>query len=150
MKASYTFTPHWIGELIQYDDFCKAVAKVWDEVYPDAFSKLYENIEDFMLTLDKAWVMNSNRWDEDPTQTAQVKADKAVNAIARNVEWFNQHLPVSQYATAITSPINTTNETLRVYNLQGMYLGQYDSIASALSSLSKGIYIINGKKVAIR
>lgn len=41
MKVHYGFTPHWIGEIIQYDSFCKAVERVWNEVYPNRLSEIY-------------------------------------------------------------------------------------------------------------
>ena len=36
-----------------------------------------------------------------------------------------------------------------VYNLQGICVGKYANETEAVSSLGKGIYIINGKKIKI-
>lgn len=44
MKVHYGFTPHWIGEIIQYDSFCKAVEKAWKEVYPGRLSEIYSHL----------------------------------------------------------------------------------------------------------
>ena len=43
---------------------------------------------------------------------------------------------------------NDTNKTLEVYNLNGIRLNSVNS-ESDLKSLPKGIYIVNGKKIAI-
>lgn len=95
MKVHYKFTPHWIGELIQYNGFCQAVKSVWNEIYPVDLARIYDCIDRDVLPLDKAWRNNSIRWNDDPTQTAQIRADKIKAALRRNIEWFNDHLPSS-------------------------------------------------------
>lgn len=99
MKVHYGFTPHWIGEIIQYDSFCKAVERVWHEVYPTRLSEIYNQIDEIVLPLGSAWANDCARWNEDPTQTAQLRADHIKNALRRNIEWFDKHLPVSQYSS---------------------------------------------------
>ncbi len=98
MKVHYGFTPHWIGEIIQYDNFCKAVEAVWKEVYPHRLTEIYDHIDNTMLPLASAWLNDSKRWDENPVQTAQLRADRIKNALRKNIDWFNGHLPVSRYA----------------------------------------------------
>lgn len=93
MKVHYGITPHWIGEIIQYDSFCKAVERVWNEVYPDRLSEIYNQIDEIVLPLGSAWANDCARWNEDPTQTAQLRADRIKNALRRNIEWFDNHLP---------------------------------------------------------
>lgn len=51
MKVHYGITPHWIGEIIKYDSFCQSVAAVWNEVYPDRLSEIYEKIDEIVLSL---------------------------------------------------------------------------------------------------
>lgn len=51
MKVHYSVTSHWIGEIIQFDSFCKAVAKVWQEVYPTRLSEIYAYIDETILPL---------------------------------------------------------------------------------------------------
>ena len=51
MKVHYGITPHWIGEIIKYDSFCQSVAAVWNEVYPDRLSEIYEKIDEIVLPL---------------------------------------------------------------------------------------------------
>lgn len=93
MKVHYGFTPHWVGEIIQYDSFCRAVKEIWDEVYPDRLSEIYDRIDETVLPLDKAWQYNCSRWNEDPTLTTRVRADRIKSALRGNIEWFAKHLP---------------------------------------------------------
>lgn len=94
MKVHYTFTPHWIGEIIQYENFCNAVDAVWNEVYPDKLLDIYGHIDDTVLPLASAWECDCKRWKDDPSQTAKFRAERIKNALSRNIEWFNNHLPV--------------------------------------------------------
>lgn len=94
MKVHYTFTPHWIGEIIQYENFCNAVGAVLDEVYPDKLSEIYGYIDDTVLPLASAWECDCKRWKDDPSQTAEFRAERIKNALSRNIEWLNNHLPV--------------------------------------------------------
>ena len=55
MKVHYGFTPHWIGEIIQYDSFCQSVKSIWNEVYPDRLSEIYSYIDATVLPLAEAW-----------------------------------------------------------------------------------------------
>lgn len=99
MKVHYGFIPHWIGEIIQYDSFCQSVKSVWNDIYPDRLSEIYAYIDKTVLPLAEAWKKDCERWNENPAQTAQVRADRIKNALRRNIEWFNNHLPVSEYAS---------------------------------------------------
>lgn len=95
MKVHYGFTPHWIGEIIKYDNFCKSVGNIWHEIYPDKLSEIYSHIDNEILPLDKAWENDCKRWNDDPTQTAELRATGIKNALRRNIDWFNNHLPHS-------------------------------------------------------
>ncbi len=99
MKAHYGFTPHWIGEIIQYDNFCKSVKSIWTEVYPEKLSDIYNYIDYTVLPLAEAWENDCKRWGEDPTQTASFRAERIKNALRRNIEWFDRHLPVCPFAS---------------------------------------------------
>ncbi len=101
MKVHYGITPHWIGEIIQYDSFCRSVRAVWDDVYPDRLSEIYIYIDATVLPLAEAWKKDCERWNEDPTQTVQLRASRIKNALRRNIEWFNYNLPISEYASSL-------------------------------------------------
>ena len=150
MKVHYGFTPHWIGEIIQYDSFCQSVKSVWDEVYPNSLSEIYDYIDATVLPLAEAWKKDCERWSEDPTQTAQLRADRIKNALTRNVEWFNNHLPTSEYASDPSIQGVVTKTPIKIFNLQGFYIGEYENEAEAISNLNKGVYIINRRKVIIK
>lgn len=149
MKVHYGFTPHWIGEIIQYDSFCKSVELVWSEVYPNRLSEIYNQIDEIVLPLGSAWANDCARWNEDPTQTAQLRADRIKNALRRNIEWFNNHLPVSQHAFVHMTVNDNPDAPVMVYNLQGIFIGKFKNETEAMSSLKKGIYIINQRKFRI-
>ncbi len=150
MKVHYGITPHWIGEIIQYDSFCKSVKAVWEEVYPNKLNEIFYNIDDIILPLGAAWRNDCERWNEDPSQTARLRADRIKNALRRNIEWFDEHLPVSQYASLSIIPEAEKNTPTRVFNLQGIYIGELENEEQAMSNLRKGIYIINNKKIKIK
>lgn len=109
MKAHYGFTPHWIGRIIQRDSFCRAVAAVWQEVYPSRLNGIYDYLDATILPLDKAWRNDCTRWKEDPTQTAGLRASRLKNALRGNIRWFDSHLPVSLYAPANDTYITSIN-----------------------------------------
>lgn len=150
MKVHYGFTPHWIGEIIQYDSFCKAVERVWREVYPTRLSEIYNQIDEIVLPLGSAWANDCARWNEDPTQTAQLRADRIKNALRRNIEWFDNHLPVSQYASVQMPVEGNPDASVTVYNLQGFFIGKFKNESEAISNLRQGVYIINHKKVIFK
>lgn len=149
MKVHYGFTPHWIGEIIQYDSFCKVVEQVWSEVYPNRLSEIYNQIDEIVLPLGSAWANDCARWNEDPTQTAQLRADRIKNALRRNIEWFANHLPESQYASVHMSVNDNPDAPIMVYNLQGIFIGKFKNEVEAVASLKEGIYIINQRKIRI-
>lgn len=150
MKVHYGFTPHWIGEIIQYYSFCKAVERVWREVYPARLSEIYNQIDEIVLPLGSAWANDCARWNEDPTQTAQLRADRIKNALRRNIEWFDNHLPVSQYASVQMPVEGNPVASVSVYNLHGIFIGKFKNETEAISNLRQGVYIINHKKVIIK
>ena len=150
MKVHYGITPHWIGEIIQYDSFCQSVKSVWDNIYPDRLSEIYDYIDETVLPLAEAWEKDCERWSEDPTQTAQLRADRIKNALGRNIEWFNYHLPVSKYASILSIQGAAAVTPIKVFTLQGIYLGEYKNVTDAIPNLKKGIYIINHKKVILK
>lgn len=93
MKVHYGFTPHWIGELIRYESFCKAVESAWRELYPDRISEIFSYIDATVPPLGEAWRNDDARWDGDPSQSAAWRAEKIKNALNRNIQWFNAHIP---------------------------------------------------------
>ncbi|MDE6556017.1 MAG: CotH kinase family protein [Duncaniella sp.] len=149
MKVHYGFTPHWIGEIIQYDSFCRAVANVWEQIYPSVLAEIYDHIDSTVLPLASAWSNDCMRWNEDPSQTADLRAERIKTALARNIEWFNSHLPENPCSSSPTVSFDNDYRTVRVYNLQGIMVGEFESPATAASSLPPGLYIIDGKKVRI-
>ena len=58
MTVHYGFIPHWIGEIIQYDSFCRMVEEVWREVYPARLAEIYSFIDETVLPLEEAATSN--------------------------------------------------------------------------------------------
>ncbi len=117
---------------------------------PDQSIQLYDYIDDIVLPLGEAWNNDCERWNDDPTQTVQLRADRIKNALRRNIEWFNQHIPVSPYASIPITSTSCVEEPIKVFNLQGILIGEFRNIADAKSSLRHGVYIINGEKMIVR
>lgn len=147
MKAHYNFVPHWIGEIIQYDSFCRAVAEVWQEVYPARLSEIYDYIDTTVLALDEAWSNDCKRWNDDAKQTADIRAERIKSALKSNIEWFNTHLPISRFASSNTITSTESDVSAKAYNLQGIFIGEFKNLNEAISELKSGVYIINGKKI---
>lgn len=150
MKVHYGITPHWIGEIIQYSSFCDAVRNIWHEIYPARLSQIYDYIDETVLPLNAAWSNDCMRWDEDATQTAELRAERIKTALNRNIEWFNSHLPKTSSGSMELSSDIVDEKPVSVYNLQGILIGSYKNVDSAVSDLKSGFYIINGKKIHIR
>ena len=148
MKVHYGITPHWIGEIIQYDSFCKAVSTIWEDVYPDKLNEIFDYVDSVIIPLGPAWLNDCKRWNEDPAQTAQLRATRIKTALLRNIEWFNNHLPIGENTSQ--SLISIDKQPVSVFNLQGQCLGIYNNLSETISILKKGIYIINGTKVKIQ
>ena len=148
MQAHYSVTSHWIGEIIQYDSFCKAVEKAWQEVYPTRLSEIFGFIDETILPLSEAWSNDCKRWDGDPAETSELRAERIKGALRRNMEWFDSHLPESPY-TSVESLGQTSQIPVAVHNLQGIRIGVFEDQEMALSELKTGVYIINGKKIKI-
>jgi len=148
MKVHYSFTPHWIGEIIKYDSFCKAVAKVWNEVYPDKLSEIYDYLDEVLLPLDLAWQTNYIRWNEVPPTTPDLSQTLKA-ALRRNMEWFDRHLPVGESGSLHELEEVDISAPTVVYTLQGTCVGSFNSEREATEHLKRGIYIINRKKVRI-
>lgn len=96
MKVHYGFIPHWIGEIMRYDSFCRAVRRVWSEIYPARLDAIYDYIDREVLPMGEAWQADAARWGDDPSQTARVRAERIKTALRRNIEWFDSHLPEAE------------------------------------------------------
>ena len=149
MKVHYGITPHWINDIIKYDSFCTAVESVWREVYPAKLSAIYSYIDSIVLPLGKAWENDCARWGEDPSQTAELRAERIKTALVRNIGWFSCHLPVSPSAASPQSAAPAAAAPVEVFSLQGIRIGEFRSEEEARSCLTEGIYIVGGRKIRI-
>ena len=93
MKTTYNFTPHWIGELIKDEDFCRAVRSAWQEFYPDEIQSWMDYIDEHVLVCDEAYEQEKIRWNYKSGETLSHRTEKLKNALLANIEWFNEHLP---------------------------------------------------------
>lgn len=146
MKVHYNIIPHWIGELIQYGSFCSAVERTWKEIYPDKINTIFDHIDNTLGPLTEAWTNDCQRWGDDLAQWGpDYRINRLKTYLRSNIEWFNDHLPQSGFTS--TSKVNSdATGPVRVYTLQGICVGEYPDESTAISSLARGIYIINQKK----
>lgn len=146
MNVHYSITPHWIGEIIQYENFCKMVRSIWQNIYPKKLSEIYDYIDQNILPLETAWDQNQKIWEDDSYLSASQRAENIKNALKRNIEWFNNHLPLT---TSISTLPSEKKTGYRVFNLQGIFIGDFENEKDLHNILKKGLYIINGKKILI-
>lgn len=94
MKVHYKPTPHWIGQMIRYESFCREVEAVWESLYRrGGMLELYDMIDKEMEPLEEAWRNDCERWGGNREETACFRADRIKNALRRNAEWLDGHLP---------------------------------------------------------
>lgn len=148
MKVHYNILPHWIGEIIQYDSFCKAVEKAWKEIYPDKVYTVIDYIDSNIGTLADAWTIDCLHWGDDPEiYGAEYRSEHLKTYLRSNIEWFNRNLPKSKFSAITPADCDATRPAMvRVYTLQGVCIGAFPDEASAMAKLPRGIYIINQKK----
>ncbi|MDE6270598.1 MAG: CotH kinase family protein, partial [Muribaculaceae bacterium] len=96
MTVHYNFIPHWIGEIICYENFCAAVREQWRAIYPGQLNKVFGYIDSVVLPLEAAWRNDCARWNDDPSQTASLRAERLKTSLRNNMEWFDAHLPVAR------------------------------------------------------
>ncbi len=94
MKASYGFTPHWIGELIKDEDFCAAVRAAWDDFYLAKVDSWIEYIDDHLLPCSEAYEADKKLWQYTDQNTLPQRTERLKSALLANIEWFNANLPV--------------------------------------------------------
>ena len=82
MKVHYGITPHWIGEIIQYDSFCKAVESVWKNL-SERLSKIYSYIDETVLPLMRLGKMIVSGGDEDRLRLPVSRAGRIKRCIAK-------------------------------------------------------------------
>ncbi len=121
MKTSYVFTPHWIGELIKDEDFCRAVRDAWHEFYPHQVQPWMDYIDQHLMLCDQAFEQEKIRWEYTSPETLNERVDNLKSALLANIEWFNDHLPIGQNSSV--DDINFDNRQIvkvEYINLAGM------------------------------
>lgn len=121
MKTSYGFIPHWIGELIKDEDFCRAVRSAWSEFYPHEVQSWMDYIDEHILLCGLAYEQDKARWHYTSQETLQDRTNRLKTSLLANIEWFNEHLPVGM--TASINDINADNKKVvkvEYLNLAGM------------------------------
>lgn len=119
MKTTYNFTPHWIGELIKDEDFCRAVRNAWQEFYPGQVQPWMDYIDEHLAPCAAAYEQEKTMWDYTNQETLDVKKTKLKAALLANIEWFNNHLPVG-VAGCDDLLADKTVAGVEYFNLAGM------------------------------
>lgn len=120
MKTSYGFVPHWIGELIKDDDFCKAVRNAWKDFYPYHIQSWMEYIDEHLMICDEAYEQEKIRWNYTSHETLAERVDKLKTSLRANIEWFNNHQPIGENSS--TGVVLADKEVVRVeyVNMSGI------------------------------
>ena len=111
-------------------------------------------VGDEQTTVKPYWVVRSNRVESPPAMSASTGTNVTASQLnfydtATNQHWvFLPAAQVQEYLTGISDVQRSTLNVQRYYDLQGR---RVDSSSFTLhSSLKKGFYIVNGKKVIIK
>lgn len=120
MKASYGFTPHWIGELIQDTDFCNAVKDAWEEFYPREVQPLMDYIDEHLLLCSDSFEQEKVQWNFTNQDPLEVRVDRLKSALLANIEWFNNNLPSTPGANTKVVLVNKEVVKVEYVNLAGM------------------------------
>lgn len=120
MKTSYTFVPHWIGELIKDEDFCQAVRKAWHEFYPQQVQPWMNYIDEHLLRCSEAYEQEKVLLKITSPETLAQRVEKLKASLLANIEWFDAHLPgVTDVVTDVVSAVQPVVKVEYV-NLSGV------------------------------
>ena len=120
MKTSYTFVPHWIGELIKDEDFCQAVRKAWHEFYPQQVQPWMNYIDENLLRCSQAYEQEKVLLKITSPETLAQRVEKLKASLLANIEWFDAHLPgVTDGVTDVVSAVQPVVKVEYV-NLSGV------------------------------
>ena len=93
MKTSYGFTPHWIGELLKDEDFCRAVRHAWREFYPSRVQGWMDYIDEHLRPCRASFEREKVQWSYTNQSTLEQRTAQLKTSLLANIEWFNNHLP---------------------------------------------------------
>lgn len=120
MKTTYTFVPHWIGELIQDEDFCRAVQREWSKFYPQQVQPWMDYIDEHLLPCSTAYEQEKNLWNFTDQSTLSQRVEKLKSSLLANIEWFNSHLPGETNSVTDLGIVNQEVVHVEYINLAGM------------------------------
>lgn len=120
MKTTYTFVPHWIGELIQDEDFCRAVRREWSKFYPQQVQPWMDYIDEHLLPCSTAYEQEKTLWNFTDQSTLSQRVEKLKSSLLANIEWFNSHLPGETNSVTNISIVNQEVVNVEYINLAGM------------------------------
>ena len=120
MKTTYTFVPHWIGELIQDEDFCRAVRSAWSKFYPHEVQPWMDFIDEHLLPCSTAYEQEKALWNYTDQSTLVQRVDKLKSSLLANIEWFNNHLPGQTNSVTDIDVVDQEVVKVEYINLAGM------------------------------
>lgn len=121
MKTSYGFTPHWIGELIKDEDFCRSVRNAWEDFYPNEVQPWMDYIDEHLLLCGEAFEQEKILWNYTNHDTLVERVAKLKAALLNNIQWFNNNLPYGM-ASSIDEVKHGNQKVVKVeyVNMAGM------------------------------
>ncbi len=142
------------------DKVKKEYYRLWTEFMNDGrLEELIEYCDDYFQYANASFVHNSNQWGDGRNYAAHTT--NAKTWLTRRAQYIYDHLEVydlsediletkeEQETTNIIDMGEVLNKPVNVYSLNGILVRRAVPQSRCLDGLAPGIYIVNGKKVAV-
>ncbi len=143
------------------DKVKKEYYRLWTEFMNDGqLEELIEYCDDYFQYANASFVHNSNQWGDGRNYATHTT--NAKSWLTRRAQYIYDHLEVydlsediletkeEQETTNIIDMGEVLNKPVNVYSLNGILVRRAVPQSRCLEGLAPGIYIVNGKKVAIK
>lgn len=141
-RVEYSF---YFGRLLQREDFFSSYVALWDSVRSsfsmDGLREYLNNVLDNSENgINNSRILGSNLFYDDWYTPIEDEIEFAIDWMSDRIKWIDEQL---KYETSIEIVEGDCAKSVGIYNVYGQRL-------PSIPRFSKGIYIIDGKKVLIK
>ena len=145
------FGQNWIGEIAKFPRFQQTVKKIWQEFYPSKYSQLDAFINDFISQIAGGAASDAVRWPQYGHNDVSNRSRTFKNMMNSKVDFLRGQWGEGSGINDISVTPTQQVADNTVYDLQGRPVMIADDAAQiSSSSLARGIYIHQGKKLVVR